>query len=181
MHLSPGRIFAALVLTMLVAFFSWSADAPMGYSTYTFVLGSRVDTFDPNVVLGLFTWDDDAPTYNYREVDIEFGRWSNAAGPNAQFAVQPWTHPGNLHKFNAALQGDDSTHRFVWTPTSVGFSSVQDQAGDLIESWLYTGPDIPPAGVGSAHINLWLNGGVPPADGREVEVVVKSFQFVPSP
>jgi len=28
------------------------------------------------------------------------------------------------------------------------------------------------------HINLWLFGGAPPSDGREVEVIVSDFTFI---
>ena len=46
----------------------------LGYGTYRFYLDSPVDSLDPNVVLGLFTWNDD-PAFNNRELDIEFARW----------------------------------------------------------------------------------------------------------
>jgi hypothetical protein len=29
------------------------------------------------------------------------------------------------------------------------------------------------------HLNLWLFQGRPPSDGKEVEIVVKSFSYVP--
>jgi hypothetical protein len=51
-----------------------------------------VDAFDPNVVLGLSTWDDNAPP-NYREIDIEFGRMDHPAY-NAQYVLQPWQPAG---------------------------------------------------------------------------------------
>jgi hypothetical protein len=38
---------------------------------------------------------------------------------------------------------------------------------------------VPPAGNGNARINLWLNGGAPPSDGEEVEVIIESFEFMP--
>jgi hypothetical protein len=51
----------------------------------------RVDKLDPNMVLGLFTYDSD-PAFNNREIDIEASRLGNAADPtNAQFVVQPYT------------------------------------------------------------------------------------------
>jgi hypothetical protein len=158
--------------------------APLGYGVYTFTLASRVDQLDKNVVLGLFTWDDTAPQYNYREIDIEFSRWGEEAGDNAQFVVQPWDHAGNRHRFNMVLQGNYSTHSFDWSADSIMFSSFQGHAslpapGDEIESWLYTGADIPPAGAGNARINLWLLNGNPPSDGQGVEMIVESFRFAP--
>jgi len=158
------------------------STVPLGYGTYTFTLASRVDQLDKNIVLGLFTWDDNAPQYNYREIDIEFSRWGEETGDNSQFVVQPWLHTGNRHRFNIVPQGDYSTHRFIWQNQSIQFSSFQGHApslGSEIEAWLYTGPDIPPAGMGNARINLWLLGGNPPSNGQEVEMILEAFQFTP--
>jgi len=158
---------------------------PFGYGTYTFTLASRVDQLDKNVILGLFTWDDTAPDHNYREIDIEFSRWGEEQNDNSQFVVQPWNNPGNLHRFNMALQGAYSTHWFDWRVDRIQFASFQGRAsppgpGDEIESWLYTGVDIPPEGEGNARINLWLLRGNPPSDGQEVEVIIEAFEFVPA-
>jgi hypothetical protein len=49
-----------------------------GYGTYRFDLDSHIDCLDPQVVLGLFTWNDD-PSYNHREIDIEVARWGDPA------------------------------------------------------------------------------------------------------
>lgn len=157
---------------------------PLGYGMYTFTLASRVDRLDKNVVLGLFVWDDTAPEYNYREIDIEFSRWGEEEGDNSQFTVQPWDHTGNRHRFNIELREDYSTHSFDWSADSIQFSSFQGREsppdpGDEIESWLYDGDDIPPEGEGNARINLWLLNGNPPSDGQEVEVIIEAFEFVP--
>ena len=49
----------------------------------------RADALDARAVLGLFTWNDDAP-YTHREIDIELSRWDNASDANnAQYVVQP--------------------------------------------------------------------------------------------
>lgn len=157
-----------------------------GYGRYTFTLGSRVDQLDRNTVLGLFTWDDNAPEYDYREIDIEFSSWGEVGGDNAQFVVQPWDIPGNRHRFKMGLSQNYSTHRFHWRPGSIDFLSFQGRefppsTGDQIETWFYTGPDVPPVGAGNARINLWLLNGNPPADGQEVEVIIESFEFIPTP
>ena len=131
--------------------------------------------------MGLFTWDDTVPEYNYREIDIEFSRWGEETGYNSQYVVQPWYHAGNRHRFNMVLQGDYSTHRFNWGSESIQFSSYQGRApnlGDEIETWLYNGTDVPPAGAGNARINLWLYG-TPPSDEQEVEVIIEAFEFAP--
>ncbi len=158
------------------------SDAPLGYGIYTFTLASRVDQLDKNVVLGLFTWDDTAPAYNYREIDIEFSRWGDVAGPNSQYVIQPWDHSGNRYQFNTTLSGNDSTHSFWWHSGGVQFASYQGHApnlGSVINAWLYTGPDNPPPGFGNARINLWLLNGTPPSDGQGAEVIIERFEFVP--
>ncbi len=66
----------------------------LGHGTYRFVLASRLDRFDPNVVAGLFTWSDE-PASHHREIDIEFGRWSDAPQCNARYTVQPFDAAGH--------------------------------------------------------------------------------------
>lgn len=156
----------------------------LGYGTYTFILGSRVDQLDRKIVLGLFTWDDDAPQHNYREIDIELSRWGEETGKNAQYVVQPWDTSGNRHRFDMALQGNYSTHLFDWQADGVLFSSFQGSTlppdpGDEIESLQYTGGDTPPAGGEGTRINLWLIDGAPPSDVLEEEVIVESFKYDP--
>ncbi len=160
----------------------YSAKA-FGYGIYTFTLAGPVDRLDKNAVLGLFTWDDNAPQYAYREIDIELSRWGDAAAANAQFVVQPWEHAGNEHRFEMAPSGVFSTQSFEWSADRILFSSRQGREptlGDAIETWSYTGSDIPPPGAGNARINLWLMNGTPPSNGKSAEVVVDSFRFTPA-
>jgi len=160
--------------------------APLGYGTYVFRLASRVDQLDPNVVLGLFTWDDAAPEHNYREMDIEFSCWGMEDNLNAQYVVQPWYRSGHMYRFDMHLNGNDSTHCFNWRADRILFQSLhghQPCPGPTeheIAFWTYTGLDIPPVGQGNARINLWLVDGLPPTDGQEVEVIVDSFAFSPA-
>jgi len=155
----------------------------LGYGTYTFTLGSRVDQLDPNIVVGLFTWDTDAPEYEYREIDIEFSRWGDPDYFNSSYTVQPYTTAGNTYPWETTLLGTDSTHSFSWYPDHVDFASYQgDPAEQPIKNWTYSGTDVPPAGTAAdganARINFWLFGGAP-SDGQEAELIVKSFEFTP--
>src|SRR5205823_3644548 len=95
-----------------------------GYGTYRFYLDSAVDNLDPNVVLGLFTWND-APDYNHREIDIEFSRWGVANNQNAQYVVQPYTSLSNILRFDEPAGLVQSTHSFHWLSGSVEFESVR--------------------------------------------------------
>ncbi|MGI6390956.1 MAG: hypothetical protein ACOX7Q_12290 [Kiritimatiellia bacterium] len=60
-----------------------------GHGTYRIFADTAADALDARAVLGLFTWNDDAP-YTHREIDIELSRWDNASDANnAQYVVQP--------------------------------------------------------------------------------------------
>jgi hypothetical protein len=150
-------------------------DRSLGYGTYSFTIASPVGALDPNVVLGLFTWDDD-PAYNHREIDIELARWGNAADPtNAQYVVQPYATAGNLKRFLQPATAP-SVQSFAWASKSVTFAS-STSTGQSIAGWRYTGKSVPRPGAERTRINLWLQGGAAPIDASEVEVVLSNFTF----
>ena len=160
------------------------SERTFGYGTYRFYLASRVDQIDQNAVLGLFTWDNEPVDYNNREIDIEFSRWGSPTNDNVQFVVQPYYHSDNIYRFTIQLNGDYSTHSFDWRSDRISFQSAHDHYADppdthIIETWNYTGQDIPPPGNENARINLWLFNGLPPSDWQEVEVIVAKFEFIP--
>jgi len=150
-------------------------DRSLGYGTYTFRIATPIGDLDPNITLGLFTWDDN-PASHHREIDIEFARWGNALDPtNAQFVVQPSDQAGNLMRFAQPLAAP-SVHSFTWRAKSVTFAST-DATGQAIAGWRYAGRNVPRAGQERTHLNLWLDKGAPPVNGAEQEVVVSSFSF----
>ena len=149
----------------------------LGYGTYTFQLGTRVDSLDPNAVFAGFIYESLT-----RELDIEFS--SALAGPNTmQYVVQPYTTPGNILRFDMSAE-QYSTHQIVWEPTQVTFRSWRglDATPDpdsVINVWVYTGSDTPPAGGERFRFNLWLFGGQPPASGIGNEVIIRFFSHSP--
>ena len=148
-----------------------------GYGTYTFTLASPVHDLDPNVVLGLFTWSDRAPSA-HREIDIEFARWGSATAPtNAQYVVQPYDIPGQLKRFTQP-GGTGSIHRFTWQPGAITWES-RTAGGALIDGFTFSGAGVPVPGDERVRLNLWLFGGRAPLDGQPVEVLVRSFAFTP--
>lgn len=153
------------------------AQASLGYGTYRYTIDSDVASLDANVVLGLFTWNDDA-AYNHREIDIEFSRWGNPLDPtNAQFTVQPYTVGGNLQRWTLNPGYGQTTHSFRWTRNSIGFESLF--AGNPLRSWNYTRrAGIPKPGGENPRINLWLFQGQAPLDGSPVEVIVSRFEHL---
>lgn len=153
-------------------------ESALGYGTYRFTLESPVEALDPNVVLGLFTWNDNA-AYNHRELDIEFSRWGNALdATNVQYVVQPYTTNGNLTRWTLNPGYASSSHSFRWGSRSVDFLS--SSAGNTIKSWSYTRrAGIPKPGGENARINLWLFRGAAPQNGLPVEVIISKFEFIP--
>jgi len=157
----------------------------LGYGTYIFYLSSRFDLFDKNTVVGLFTWDNNAPEFNYREIDIEFSKWGNDNFSNSQFVMQPSIYPKNIFRFNIFLDNDKTTHFFKWTAKSILFQSLYghkikpENNKDIIAKWVYKGKDVPPTGGERAMINFWLVDGKPPSDEKEYEVIIEKFEFIP--
>jgi hypothetical protein len=155
----------------------WTRES-FGYGDYVFQVASNVEHSDPNVVVGLFTYLDDA-----HEIDIEFARWGVADHRPAQYVVQPGARPENRRQFRLGLKGASSTHRFHWRERSVLFQSYHGHydappsKDHLIQEWTCTSRDIPKAGVEKLHINLWLDRGRPPTDGKDVELILKSVKI----
>jgi hypothetical protein len=145
-----------------------------GYGTYKFYLDSSAATFDPNIVLGLFTWSD-SPDFNNREIDIEFSRWGDPLNTNSQYVVQPYYLPGNTFSF-VSPEINSSLHMFEWKPDYVSFNSY---AGGSTQQWTYTGA-VPQPGDENVRMNLWLYTGERSGTEKSVEVIINRFEFVPA-
>lgn len=153
--------------------------APAGWGNYLFWLESRVDLYDPNVVAGLFLYQDDD-----HEIDIEFSRWGDPDYPCGSYTVQPYYHQGNNRPFEMNLEGSWTSHSFNWQPDYVDFQSLHGHyheapdAGYVIDTWRYSGEDNPSESEEMIlHLNLWLMSGLAPTDVNEVELIV-SHLFV---
>ncbi|WP_409300128.1 glycoside hydrolase family 16 protein [Peribacillus sp. SCS-155] len=160
----------------------------LGFGTYRFYLESRIDTLDPNVVLGLYTYDTesiDAADKHYREIDIEFSRWGNPEESNSWYTVQPHTEIGNVQPFKSEFSGEYSTHSFSWAPEYIRFQSLHGHYAHpphndyVSHDWLYEGMYVPDSSQEKVDLNLWLFEGKPPQDGKEVEIVIRKFEFEP--
>jgi hypothetical protein len=162
------------------------ANESLGYGTYVFTVQGRPELQDPNIVLGLFVYD--LPDYSYvpekhREIDVEVSRWDNSSNPNnCQYVVQPWSTPGNMYRFYID-EHRTTTYVFTWDADEVCFQSYYGDFSfcplpeDIIESWCYTGDDIPEPGCENPRINFYLTWGAPPQNGQDAEVVIKSFRY----
>jgi len=150
-----------------------------GYNRYNFDVGNRVDLLDPNIIAGIFTWDDCAPFNQppdnyFREIDFEFSRWGDPGSDNSQYVIQPWSVSGNMNRFNMNLTGiDHSVHYFDWTADSITFRSTW---GDSFHDWTFerTG-HIPVPGNENVRINFHLFMGKPPTDNESAVFILNSF------
>ena len=151
--------------------------ASLGYGLYRFTVTSRIDTLDYHAVFAGFVYEGQD-----REFDVEFSRVL-AEPNNAQYVVQPYTQPGNIKQFTMPSEAITS-HQFEWRADRIEFlswigdSAVPEQE-DIISSWTYTGPNIPPPGGERMRFNLWLFEGQAPVSGLEDEVVIQSFHYSP--
>lgn len=155
------------------------AQQSFGHGEYRFYVATNVENYDPEIVVGLFTYETDT-----REIDIEFSRWGNPGNVDGWYTIQPVV-AGNQQSFTPNLTGDSSTHKFIWNSGNIFFQSYQGHYAELpadeklINEWNYTGNNIPPVSNERLHINFWLFGGHVPVNQQEAELVVTSV-FVPS-
>jgi hypothetical protein len=167
----------------------------LGYGTYRFYLATEPETIARSVyaVLGLFTWSDVSAEFHHREIDCEISAWgkvqqvSQQSNQLGQFVIQPWSVPKNIARYHLPPQLTATTHAFTWGPRSVFCQSLEGHTAraanrkQIIYEHTFT-DNIPPAADGTfARINLWLMAGRPPADGRELEVIISKFEHTPLP
>jgi hypothetical protein len=163
----------------------------LGFGTYQWQVDGPIDSYDKNVVLGLFPYGPAAGigADSTNEIDIEYSRWGQAGGPNGDWTDYPasGTTIGELSYTFTLAPATLSTSRFVWSATSIadallsGLQSVDGTTG-LIKSWTYA-PTNPMVNVPQQALplgmNLWCFDS-PPSDGNPVEIVIRDFIFVPA-
>ena len=93
-----------------------------GYGAYQFHLGSAIDSLDPNITLGLFTWSNESD-FSDREMDNECGRWDNPADyANSQFVLQPYYIPGQLVRYRVPSFMTNATPSFTWQTNAIAYA-----------------------------------------------------------
>jgi hypothetical protein len=164
----------------------------LGFGTYQWQIDAPVDKLDKNIVLGLYPYGPAAGIGGdgTNEIDIEYARWGNDAWPNGNYTVYP--NSGSKigeTTFEFALNGTLTTSTFVWSSekisylTQEGIKELGDNS-DPIKTWEYapTNPttNIPQRAM-PLGMNLWICSecGGQPSDGQQVDVVIRSFRFVP--
>ncbi|MFW5689994.1 MAG: glycoside hydrolase family 16 protein [Spirochaetota bacterium] len=160
-------------------------DRSLGYGTYEFAVEIEPGALEPQVILGMFTYDDDAPDAYHREIDVELGRFGNPSAPAAQFVLQPAERYGNRLRYELDEEGTHTTHAFRWEAGQITFRSVHGHHeavfgvpdSRVTATWSVRGDRVPAPADERVRINLWLYQGETPS--REHEVVVRRFSFYP--
>ncbi len=184
------------------------SDKVVGYGTYIFTIEGDMLNIPENIVLGLFTWDNNTFfTDANSEVDIEFSRWGDVnTNETLKYSVQPLNfgpyYPERT--MDIELTEDDlgiSTHSFIWTDTLISWKSWEGSeygSGRLIGEWTFdlNNPArvkneggnssqaviIPrPGATTNARINFWIAPWIAPAptDTIDHEVIIRKFKYIP--
>jgi hypothetical protein len=162
-----------------------SADS-MGFGTYQWQLGSRVDNLDKNVVVGLFNYPPPSVGPDgTNEIDIEFTRWGVDDANQLNYTIFP-AEKGvaeTTQNFPLTMSGDFSTHRFIWKKQSIRFQSTNGHYSTNvlpIADWTYS-PTNYAQRIGytpvPVRMNIWKTD--VPTNGQATEVVISSFEFTP--
>jgi len=167
-------------------------DQSFGFGDYIFKINSRIDLLDQNVVFGLFIYKNLGmqSTPQEYEIDMEFSSWQGQIGTNNALYVFQYREGGDINNsslitpylYNFALNGINSTHKFIWESNKITFQSYHghydtppDSNYFIIPEKVFYDSRVPPASDEKLHINLWLNDFNGPSDDNEVEIIINSF------
>ena len=160
----------------------------LGFGRYQFQVTGALDRLDRNVVFGLFDYPPPGGGPDgTNEIDIEYSRWGDPAALPASATIYP-AHPGPAsvsHPFPMPPGLTDTTQRFLWRSDSVSIQCLRGHRDDDQQEyarWAFRPADhqrLPQKPL-PVHINLWLMRGKVPVDGKEVEVIIGRFLFVPA-
>ncbi len=191
----------------------WSSEVvsqdTMGYGTYVWTIQGDPVNIDPQIVLGLFTWDDNTfKTDANSEVDIEFSKWGDTnQDTTLQFGVQPinfgpyYPERDDKPKTEPSVWDGVSTHAFTWTDTLITWESwvgPEYGNGKPQASWTFdsnnparvkneggnsSNPVIIPApgNATNARMNLWIVRGANdgPLFPFRTEIIIQDFKYTP--
>ncbi|KRP10244.1 MAG: hypothetical protein ABR95_10540 [Sphingobacteriales bacterium BACL12 MAG-120813-bin55] len=181
----------------------------IGFGTYTWVVQGDLENIPENIVLGLFSWDNNTFQEEANsEVDIEFAKWGDATtNKTLHYSVQPVSFGPVYPERSFAPETPAgsligvSTHSFLWTDSIIEWKSYTGEGIDpanQIAEWTFTLDNparvknenglssdpviIPsPGATTNARINFWIMPWISPAptDNSEHEIVIRSFTYTP--
>lgn len=153
-----------------------------GYGTYRFVISTPLSNFDPNAVVGMFTYNN-SPAYGHQEIDVELSKWGVPAptAANAQYVVQPWRWKNHMRRF-VAPPASALTYEYTWRPSGVVFKLYDGNSADapVIKTWRTNANPGPPMSGTKLNLNMWLFKGQAPYNNQTQEVVFQNFTYTPA-
>ncbi|MFT5512100.1 MAG: hypothetical protein ACI8SE_000495 [Bacteroidia bacterium] len=185
------------------------SDKNMGYGTYVFTIDADLEDIPENIVLGLFTWDNNTFQSDANsEIDIEISKWGDTTDLRTlQYGVQPINfgvlYPERMHRPEyplGKLKGL-TTHGFRWSDSTITWASYSGDTygqGELLGEWQFDtsfparvkeeggSKSVPviipaPGSETNARINLWIATwyALGPANGKEQEIIIRDFDYSP--
>ena len=165
----------------------------LGYGEYRIHTTGRIDTIDPQMVFGMFTWDNWEPP-NFREMDIELAQWGDPTDIcNSEYVVQPCSSclgcglkcNEMCWRFEVQCLDDSCPITWImnWMPGEVNFSVFEGHhlctpPEPPLEEWTKTS-GVPTPGIETFRLNFWLFEGSPPQYGQGEEITVNYFHHAP--
>lgn len=151
----------------------------LGYGTYTFSLRDA-GSLDPAVLLTFYTYDEDGPAENFREMAIAIRRADDRAPLGGQYVLQPSYLAANVARF--VVPPGAVTHSLRWEPGRVVFAASRGSrptpaGANSVQHEFSVG--VPSPGKERVRIALYYFRHSPLPPHRDAEVVVERFQHFP--
>lgn len=143
-----------------------------GFGTYQFEVAGPIGAIDANVVLGVFFYPSpDVGPDGTNEIDIEVARWGRPDGPQVHYTAWYRSRQGSWHlPLRVAEEENQARFGIRWSSGSVRWTSTLQGAAEAhFEGDVASQPQ-------TLRLNLWLFRQPAPADGREVEFVIRSMK-----
>jgi len=152
----------------------------LGYGSYITVVRDT-SRLEPAAVLQLLTFDNSGGAQHFREMDVEVGRWGEAARKsNVQYAVQPFYVPGNVAPFTEP--SGTLTHLFRWEPGTASFETVRGSSvhpgAPVISQHVFTS-GVPSPGQELFQFIFYVVASDKTPMQKESEVVIEKFEYLP--
>ncbi len=152
------------------------------YGSFIFHLIANPARFDPQIVLGMFLYNE----MSQNEIDVEISRWGKEVETNLHYSLHNRNGTVMVEDFLLNLsEGDFSTHRIDWLSDKIGYSSQyghrQDARGLIFQKIVAASASediFLPNGKMRVHLNLWLFRGNDPDTGGDIEVIIRRFVYL---
>jgi hypothetical protein len=152
----------------------------LGYGTYSFVVRDT-SHLAPAAVFSMHTFDPSGGEQHYREMDIEIGRWGDAASANnAQYGIQPFYVPGNITQFKEP--SGSLTHTLLWESGRASFETVRGSsmgAGGPVAYQHIFSSGVPTPGQELLEFMLYIVASDKYPLQKDTEVVIEKFKYFP--